>query len=98
LLEVFLSKKLTQFSKNNNVQDVAVSNILGFLWRHTCVSSTQLNRSFGANRAYFHLENIIIRKYSFKKVTQFSQGNNALSFPASNIEGFLWKDKHVSST
>jgi hypothetical protein len=38
---------------------------------------------------------MILRKYSFKKVTQFSQGNNALDFAASNIEGFLWRDKCV---
>jgi hypothetical protein len=37
-------QKLTQFSQRNNVLDAAATNIDGFLWRDTCVSSTQLNR------------------------------------------------------
>jgi hypothetical protein len=40
---VSISLKLTQFSNGNNVQDAAASNIDAFLWRDTCVCSTQLN-------------------------------------------------------
>jgi hypothetical protein len=37
-------QKLTLFSQGNNALDVAASNIDDFLWRDTCVFSTQLNR------------------------------------------------------
>jgi hypothetical protein len=37
-------QQLTKFSQGNNVLDAATSNIGGFLWRGTCVSSTQLSR------------------------------------------------------
>jgi hypothetical protein len=37
-------QKLTQLSHGNNVQGTAASNIDGFLWRDTRVSSTQLNK------------------------------------------------------
>jgi hypothetical protein len=53
---------------------------------------------FLANTAYLHLEYMIHRKYSFQKITQFSQGNRALDVSASNLHGFLWKDTCVSST
>jgi hypothetical protein len=36
--------KLSKFSQEINVLCAAASNIDGFLWRDTCVSSTQLNR------------------------------------------------------
>jgi hypothetical protein len=39
-----LLSNLTQCTQGNNVLDAATSNIGGFLWRDTCVSSTQLNR------------------------------------------------------
>jgi hypothetical protein len=42
-LKEFSFQKLTQFSQANNVLDAAASNINGFLWRDTWVSSTQLN-------------------------------------------------------
>jgi hypothetical protein len=37
------------------------------------------------------------RKYSFKKLSQFSPGNNALVAPATNIAGLLWRDVCVST-
>jgi hypothetical protein len=42
-VEVFLSK-LTKFSQENNVVNVAVSSKPGFLWSESCVSSPQLSR------------------------------------------------------
>jgi hypothetical protein len=38
------------------------------------------------------------RKYSFKKLSQFPQGNNVLDAEAYNIYGFLWRVTYVSST
>jgi hypothetical protein len=36
-------EKLTEFPQGNNVVDAVASNIDCFLWRDTCVSSTQPN-------------------------------------------------------
>jgi hypothetical protein len=46
-------QKLTQFSQGKKMLHLAASNIDGFLWSDTWVSSTQLK---GANRVYLHLE------------------------------------------
>jgi hypothetical protein len=43
LLKEFPSK-IPQFSQGKNVLNAAASNIDGYLWSDTCVSSTQLNR------------------------------------------------------
>jgi hypothetical protein len=37
----------------------------------------------------FHLKTMIRRKYSFLKLTQFSQVNNVLHAAASNLDGFI---------
>jgi hypothetical protein len=44
------------------------------------------------------LKPMICRKYSCQKLSKFSQGNNVLDAPASNIDGFLWRYICVSST
>jgi hypothetical protein len=36
-------------------------------------------------------------QYSFQKPTQFSQGNNVLDAPPSNVDYFLSRDAYVSS-
>jgi hypothetical protein len=41
---------------------------------------------------------MIFKKYSFPKLTQFSQGKNVLDAPASTSDGGLWTDTCVSST
>jgi hypothetical protein len=43
-------------------------------------------------------KNLSCRKYSFLKLTRFSQGNTVLFAEASNIHGSLWRDASVSST
>jgi hypothetical protein len=50
------------------------------------------------NERFSTLKTMICRKYSFQKLTQFSQANNVLGAAASNIVGFLWRDTCVSST
>jgi hypothetical protein len=35
------------------------------------------------------------RKYSFHKLSQFSQVNIALDAPVSNTDGYLWRDACV---
>jgi hypothetical protein len=44
------------------------------------------------------LETMVCRKYSFQRVSEFSQGNNLLEAAASNMDGFLWRDTFVSSS
>jgi hypothetical protein len=38
------------------------------------------------------LKNLSYRKYSFQKLTQFSQGNNVLDALASNTASFISRD------
>jgi hypothetical protein len=40
----YFFQNLTIFTQVNNMVDATASNSNGFLWRDTCVSSTQLNR------------------------------------------------------
>jgi hypothetical protein len=44
------------------------------------------------------LENPRSRKYSFQKLTEFSQGNKVLDTPATNSDGSHLRDACVSST
>jgi hypothetical protein len=44
------------------------------------------------------LKTVNRRNFSFQKLTLFSQGNNVLDAAASNIDGFLWREREVSST
>jgi hypothetical protein len=41
------------------------------------------------NVIFYPLNSLIGRKYSFQKLTQFSQRKNVLRGPASNIDDFL---------
>jgi hypothetical protein len=50
------------------------------------------------NELFSTLKTMICRKYSFQKLNEFSQGNNVPDVPASNSDGFLWRDTCVSST
>jgi hypothetical protein len=49
LQEAFLSK-LAQFSEGDNARDAAASIIDHFLWRNTCASSLQLNRTIWSKK------------------------------------------------
>jgi hypothetical protein len=44
------------------------------------------------------LKTVICRKYSFQKLSQFSQAINVLDAPASNTDVFMSRDTCVSST
>jgi hypothetical protein len=52
---------------------------------------------FGANRAISTLKCLSLKKYSFQKLTKFSQWNNVLGAPASNIHGLLYRHTCVYS-
>jgi hypothetical protein len=83
-------QKLTQFSLANNMLDGLACNLEGFLSRDTCVSSTHLNSLFGANSMFLPLENHDEQAGFISKNTQFSQGNNMLNAPPSNIDALLY--------
>jgi hypothetical protein len=94
--DVFL-QKLTQFSQGNNVLEFKPSNIDGFYQRYLCLFNS-------AKQAYLEQRDPIStlkywswRKYSFQKVSQFSQVNNLLHAPASTTHGFLSGDIWASS-
>jgi hypothetical protein len=55
----------------------------------TCVSTTQLNSYLEENEPFSSLKILICGKYSFQKLTQFSQGYNVPDVPACNTDGFL---------
>jgi hypothetical protein len=88
LQEIFLSKT-NSILQENNVLDAAASNIDDFLWTDTCVSSPHLKRSLVQTEPIFTMKYLNCSKYTFQKLTQFSQGKNMLDTPASNTDGFF---------
>jgi hypothetical protein len=44
---------------------------------------------FGTRKPIPSLKNLSCRRYSFQKLTEFSQGNNVLYGEANTIDGFL---------
>jgi hypothetical protein len=67
-------QKLTKFSQGNNVLYGAASNRDGFLWRDTCVSSTQLNRPIRIKRPYPDLETTNLEEVLLKKANSILIG------------------------
>jgi hypothetical protein len=63
-------------------------------FKDSFVSSTLPKRLFGTYEPFSTLKNMIFRKYSFQKLTQFPQKNNELDAVVSNIGGFFG-DIHV---
>jgi hypothetical protein len=82
-------QKLTQFSQENTVLDALPSNIDIFISRGTCVSSTQLSRPIWKKCPFYPFKTLMHRQNSFQKLTRFTQRNNMLHVPASNIDAFL---------
>jgi hypothetical protein len=82
-------RKQTPVSQGNNVLDASASNIDAFLWRDTCVSSTQRNRPIGSKQMYLHFETPKLQEEFLSKLTQFLQVKNVLDSPASNTDFFF---------
>jgi hypothetical protein len=97
LQEVWLSKT-SSILTGEKVLEAPASNTHGFLSRGTYVSSNHLNMSIWSKQSISPLETPEFRKYSFQKLTQFSQGNNVLDALGSNTDGFLSSSSSVSST
>jgi hypothetical protein len=94
-----LYQNLIRFSQGNHVLDARDSNTDGFLLIDTCASSSQPNRPIWDRISLSKLlKYLTCRKYSFKKLTQSSQGNNVLNAPNFNIDALLSRDTCVSST
>jgi hypothetical protein len=89
--------KSNSILQENNVLDAAASNIDGFLWRDTCVSSTKLNSLIGSNRAYLHFQYYDLLEVFLSKINSILKGDNVLDAPAFNTYGFLYRDTCVSS-
>jgi hypothetical protein len=86
---LFLSKQ-TPLSLSNNAVDTPTCNMDGIVLRDTCISSTLLNTSiWNKMRTFSFWKSGICSKYSFRKLTQFSQGINDLVPPACNTRGCL---------
>jgi hypothetical protein len=51
-------EKLTEFPQGNNVLYAVASNIDGYLWRDTCVSSTQPDTPIRSKQSLFPPRNI----------------------------------------
>jgi hypothetical protein len=96
ICRIYSFQERTQFSQGNNVLDAEAPNIDVILWRDTCVSSTKLNRPIWSKERVPPLENDDLLKVFFQNLTQFSQGNNVLDAPASNINSFLSGDICIS--
>jgi hypothetical protein len=90
LWEVFLSQ-VNSILTGKQCAICCSSNIDCFLWRDTCVSSTQVKDIFWTNKAYIHLEIPKLQEVFLSKQSQFLQVNTVLDAPASNTDGFLWE-------
>jgi hypothetical protein len=73
------------------VLDAIASQTDVFLLRNKCVSSLSLLGFFffKQNELFSTLKILICKKYSYKKLTQFSQGNNMPNAAAPNIIVFF---------
>jgi hypothetical protein len=49
------------------------------------------------NEHFSNLKAVIFWQYFFQKLTEFTLGNNVLDAPASNTDGFVWRDTCVPS-
>jgi hypothetical protein len=56
---------------------------------NTSVSPFRLKRVFFKECMILHFKMLSVHKHSFHMLTQFSQGNNLLEPPASNLDSFL---------
>jgi hypothetical protein len=56
------------------VEESAASNMDGFLWRDSCILQLSGIGLFGANEAYFYLENYDLQEVFFSKATTILTG------------------------
>jgi predicted thioredoxin/glutaredoxin len=71
------------------VLDAPFFNIGDFLFRDTCVSSTQLNRTLCNKQSLSRVESTKLQVYSFQKLILFSQVMNVLVALVHKTNGYL---------
>jgi hypothetical protein len=76
LQKVFLSKT-NSILHGNNMLDATASIIVGFLWRDSGVSSTQIKRHIEAIRAYLHLETPKLQEVFLSKTHSILTGKQS---------------------
>jgi hypothetical protein len=69
--------------------DAPASNVDGFLWRDTCISSTQLNRPISNKESLSPQEKPKLQEVVLSKTNSILRGDNVGDAPASNTGGFL---------
>jgi hypothetical protein len=84
-------QKLSQLSQGNNVQDAASSSIDDFLWRDTCVSSTQLNRSFWNKMILYPPWNFDLQEVFLSKTNSILTWKHVLDSHGCNTMVFFWE-------
>jgi hypothetical protein len=94
--EVFPSK-LTQFSRETRCLMLLLQSKMVFLERYMCFFNSAKYAYLEEIESFSHLKSLMGRQYSFQKLTPFSQGNNVLDAPPSNIDAFLSNDTCLSS-
>jgi hypothetical protein len=73
-------------------------NTMVFFWEMHVFLQFSWIGLFGAKWAFLHLENCDWQEVFLSKTTSIPQGRNVLDAAAANIDGFLRRDKCVSST
>jgi hypothetical protein len=68
------------------------------LERHICFINSAELASLEHSKPISILKHLSCKKFSFQKLTQFSQGSNVLDALASNTDGFPLRDICVTST
>jgi hypothetical protein len=83
--------KLTEFSQGNNVLDTTAYNTHGFSARDTWLFITAEVPYLKPRELVSTLNHQSCRKYSFQKLTRFSQGSSVLDAAPSITDGCLYK-------
>jgi hypothetical protein len=92
---MYYFQKLTQLSQRNNVLDTAAFKIHGFFGVIRVFLNSAEQAHLEQRQTISTMKLLRFRKYSFKKFTQFSQGNSVLDAPAPSIGAFLNGNTHM---
>jgi hypothetical protein len=81
-----------------NILDAPAYNIGGFLWETHVFLPLGWIGLFGTKWAFLHCENYGFQEVFLSKTNSILTGKKMLNAAASNMDGFLWSDRWVSST
>jgi hypothetical protein len=97
LQEVFLSKTNSILTEKHTTTHCTYWHTWYSLERYVYFFNSAKEANLEQTAPISTLKHLSCKKYSFQKLTQFSKENNALGDPATNIDGFVWRDMCVSS-